>query len=190
MKTYWIPTGDWFIGTGYEYAHRLMKSFGLAKGTENNYDVLVLAGGADIGDNIKRDEFEFTALKTAHKEKKQVFGICRGMQVMLYASGATLIKHIPDEPNVLEHRTLTSEWKGQSGWHRTKVGLLVNSRHHQGARGNIENWQIIDEAEDGIIEAVQAKGQYGVQWHPEHPEMLNTPALEWLKRELKKYGII
>jgi gamma-glutamyl-gamma-aminobutyrate hydrolase PuuD len=190
MEKYWIPTGDWHISTGYAHAHRLMQSFGLIEGDETDYDVLVLPGGADIGVRPNRDEFEFKALEDARKNGKQVFGICRGMQVMLYVTGVPIIDHIPDEENVIEHRTLTGDWKGQSGWHRTKAGLLVNSRHHQGARGDVGHWEVLDESEDGIIEAVRTKCQFGVQWHPEHPEMIGTPALQWLEVQLKKNGII
>ncbi len=190
MKKYWIPTGDWHISTGYAHAHRLMQSFGLIEGCEADYDVLVLPGGADIGVRPNRDEFEFAALENARANGKKVFGICRGMQVMFYVLGYRIIDHIPDETTLVEHRTLTGDWKGQSGWHRTKLGLLVNSRHHQGISGDCGDWTIMDEAEDGIFEAAYRKNQYGVQWHPEHPEMIGTPALEWLEAELKKYEII
>jgi gamma-glutamyl-gamma-aminobutyrate hydrolase PuuD len=190
MKKYWIPTGDWHISTGYAHAHRLMQEFGLTEGCQEDYDVLVLPGGADIGARPNRDEFEFAALEKACKDGKKIFGICRGMQVMLHVTGVNIIDHIPDETTTIEHRTLTGDWKGQSGWHSTKQGLLVNSRHHQGARGNLGIWEIIDETEDGIVEAVKCECQYGVQWHPEHPEMIGTPALDWLRDQLKKNDII
>ena len=190
MKKYWIPTGDWHISTGYAHAHRLMQYFGLIEGDENNYDVLVLPGGADIGVRPNRDEFEFAAIENAQKNGKKIFGICRGMQVLLHLSGVPIINHIPDEETVIVHRTLTGDWKGQSGWHCTKAGLLVNSRHHQGARGDVGRWEVLDKTEDGIIEAVCTTNQFGVQWHPEHPEMIGTVALDWLRGQLKKNGII
>lgn len=189
-KKYWIPTGNWNIGTGYAHAHKLMQDFGLIEGSEDNFDVLVLPGGADIGVNPNRDAFEFAALDKAINNKKKVFGVCRGMQVILHASGVKILDHIPNEPNVIEHRTLTGDWTGQSGWHTTRLGLLVNSRHHQGARIVADHWEVVDETADGIVEAVKSGCQYGVQWHPEHPEMVGTHANKWLKAQLKINGII
>jgi putative glutamine amidotransferase len=190
MKRYWMPTGDWPIGTGYKHAHSLMSLFGLSEGTSESYDLLLLPGGADIGQRPQRDSMELTALEEALSEGKNIFGICRGMQLMLYASGVRIIDHIPDVTTAIEHRTLTGNWTGQSGWHRTSKGLLVNSRHHQGAIENLGHWEVVDTAEDGIVEAVRSSKQYGVQWHPEHPEMRETPALRWLESELKKHDII
>jgi putative glutamine amidotransferase len=190
MKKYWIPEGDWPIGTGYEHAHRLLQNWGLAPGTQEDYDLLVLPGGADIGKRPQRDEVELRALEHANGNGKKIFGICRGMQLMLYSEGMPIIDHIPDVSVLIEHRTLTGDWTGQSGWHKTALGLLVNSRHHQGFSGWPADWEILDYTEDGIVETIYRKNRYGVQWHPEHPEMINTYALEWLKQDLKKRDMI
>jgi putative glutamine amidotransferase len=190
MKKYWIPTGPWPIGTGYEHAHRLLVLFGMSEGNQEDYDVLVLPGGADIGARPERDKIEFAALETAQKCGKKIFGICRGMQVMLYVTGVEIIDHLPDYGGLLEHTTLTGHWTGQSGWHSTEQGLLVNSRHHQGAIKNLGHWEVVDRSIDGVVEAVKCKNQFGVQWHPEHPEMRDTPALEWLRGQLSENNII
>lgn len=190
MKSYWIPTGNWFIGTGYNHAHHLMQSFGMCEAESlESADLLVLPGGADIGVRPLRDREEGTALAYAKTQNIPVFGICRGLQFMMWSSGVTLIEHLPDQTTIIEHRTLTGDWTGQSGWHTTELGMLVNSRHHQGA-AIAPCWNIIDRCSDGIIEAASLGNCFGVQWHPEHPEMLNMPANRWLKAELKMRDMI
>lgn len=190
MKRYWIPTGDWFIGTGYKYAHLLMKTLGYEEAaTQQDADVLMLPGGADVGTHPDRDLFEYSCIDYARSNGQQIFGVCRGMQIILATTGVELIDHIPDVTTLMEHRTLTGNWKGQSGWHTTGLGLLVNTRHHQGAI-HAEGWEIIDRCPDGIIEAVYRENEFGVQWHPEHPEMCNTFANQWLATELKKRNFL
>ena len=73
----------------------------------DNYDVLVLSGGGDMGiksgaygdqiDNLPiggvnddRDELEKKLLEKAFERKMPVLGICRGMQVMNVFLGGTL----------------------------------------------------------------------------------------------------
>lgn len=189
-KKYYMPIGDWPISTGYEHIHKLLQSFG-ATNSDNleSADVLVLPGGADIGINQIRDAAEIQSVKKARKGGKKILGICRGMQFLLHSSGTPLVEHIPDFTTTIEHRTLTAHWTGQSSWHTTSLGLLVNSRHHQGAV-YAPTWDIIDRCQDGIIEAISRGNEFGVQWHPEHPEMSKTPALAWLESELKKRDMI
>ena len=190
MKRNWIPTGNWFIGTGYDQAHCLMKTLGYEEAaTQKEADILMLPGGADLGERPNRDEFEYACIDYARSNGQQIFGVCRGMQILLASTGVELIDHIPNVPMLLEHRTLTGNWKGQSGWHTTDLGLLVNTRHHQGAI-EAEGWEIVDRCPDGIIEAIYRENEFGVQWHPEHPEMYNTFANQWLAEELKKRNFV
>lgn len=189
-KKYYMPIGNWPISTGYEHIHKLLQSFGAIKSDDlESADVLVLPGGTDIGANQLRDDVEMDCVKKARESGKKIFGICRGMQFLLHSSGIPLIEHIPDFTTAIEHRTLTAHWTGESSWHTTTLGLLVNSRHHQGA-AHAPTWDVIDKCEDGIIEAISKENEFGVQWHPEHPEMSGTPALAWLKQELKKRDMI
>jgi len=188
MKKYWIPVGDWHIGTGYDQARHFMQTLGYGEAsTQAEADILMLLGGADLGKKPNRDAFEYACIEYARDNGQQIFGVCRGMQILLASTGVELISHIPDVPLLLEHRTLTGNWKGQSGWHTTDLGLLVNTRHHQGAL-KADGWEILDRYSDGIIETVYRKNEFGVQWHPEHPEMYNTFANQWLAEELKKRG--
>lgn len=157
----------------------LMKRAGYIQGSENDSEILLLPGGADLGMRPERDKEEFRLWSKWVNEGKPIIGICRGMQVMLHLTGNDLIQHIPDETNLIQHTTINGSWLGQSSFHNTELGLLVNSRHHQGFKTVNELWKVIDKTEDNIIEAVINNKQFGVQWHPEHIEMIGTPAEEW-----------
>ena len=190
VKTYFIPEGPWSVGTGFASYTALMSNYGLRKESDiRNAELLLLPGGADLGANLERDEYDSECLEYARAVGLKIFGICRGMQLMLSSTGCKLLTHLPDIDNLLEHRTMTGNWKGQSCWHRTSSGLLVNTRHHQGFLYAPE-WDIIDKSSDGIIEAVWKGNEFGVQWHPEHPEMINTLAYRWLEYELIRREII
>jgi gamma-glutamyl-gamma-aminobutyrate hydrolase PuuD len=181
MKTYWMPKGNWDATASEKNIDRLMSRMGLYKSLESaTADVLVLGGGIDIGKNLERDRVEIQALEEFRHKKKAVFGICRGMQLMLWTEGVPMIEHLPDIENLLEHRSSTGDWQGHSGWHTTEEGLLVNSRHHQGFL-EAGNWTIADRTQDGVIEAVHRGNQFGVQWHPELAEIREADSLDWLK---------
>ena len=174
---YFLPTGEWpLLEKPY---HDLMKKIGLSLGTEENSDVLVLAGGADIGMRKSRDLAEFHLYDTWTSKRKPVIGICRGFQLMLHLTGNELVEHIPDVTETIQHTTINGLWTGQSAFHNTDLGLLVNSRHHQGFLEVNNIWDPIDKTADGMIEAVINNKQFGVQWHPEHEEMNGTVAQDW-----------
>ena len=178
----------------------------------DNYDVLVLSGGGDMGiksgaygdqtDNLPiggvnddRDELEKQLLGKAFESKMPVLGICRGMQVMNVFLGGTLW------PDV-----------GQGGFdggiHRDGEGgeppvgdighwvemegsdFEVTSHHHQGVRELGKDLEILSKSPDGMIEAVKHKTLpwFAVQWHPERTDEGLGRALprEWLRKELQK----
>ena len=109
--------------------------------------------------------------------------------VYLNESGNAFIDHIPDYAKEIIHTTISGDWKGQSSWHTTQNGLLVNSRHHQGVKEKeVTQYEVIDVTTDGIVEAIENKEtkEFAVQWHPEHTEMNGTPAQEWFICKLQK----
>ena len=181
----------------------------------DNYDVLVLSGGGDMGIksgaygdqtedlpiggvNDDRDDLERKLLDKALEKKVPVLGICRGMQVMNVFLGGTLWPDI-----------------GQGGFdggiHRDGEGgeppigdiphwtemegkeFEVTSHHHQGVRELGKDLQVISKSSDGMIEAVKHESLpwFAVQWHPERtPEGLGRALpREWLRKELQKCTI-
>jgi gamma-glutamyl-gamma-aminobutyrate hydrolase PuuD len=178
MKTYHIPTGNWPLRI--DPYHELMNMLELSESDKDSADVLLLPGGSDIGMRPERDKAEFRAYEEFTFANKPILGICRGLQVMLHLTDENLIDHIPDKTSEYMHTTLSGDWKGESSWHITNLGLNTNSRHHQGFFMNeVNGWDILDYTADGIVEAVKFKNQFAVQWHPEHEEMKNTAAQEW-----------
>jgi len=174
---YFIPNGEWPLRT--QPYHDLMKKTGFAEGNENS-EILLLPGGADLGMRPVRDHEEFAWFAKWSREDKPVIGICRGMQLMLHLTGNdNMVEHLPDYCDLIQHTTINGLWTGQSAFHNTELGLLVNSRHHQGFLNVNDSWNPIDKTADGTIEAVINNKQFGVQWHPEHEEMNGTPAQDW-----------
>ena len=178
----------------------------------DNYDVLVLSGGGDMGiksgaygdqtDNLPiggvnddRDILEKGLLEKAQERKMPVLGICRGMQVMNVFLGGTLWPDI-----------------GQGGFdggiHRDGEGgeppigdiphwtemegkeFEVTSHHHQGVRELGNGLKVLSKSSDGMIEAVKHESLpwFAVQWHPERTAEGLGRALprEWLRKELQR----
>lgn len=74
-----------------------------------DFDALLLCGGSDVhpnrfGEDIcgsrnidtARDEVEFRLFKLFMEQKKPIFGMCRGHQVINIALGGTLFQNIPE----------------------------------------------------------------------------------------------
>jgi gamma-glutamyl-gamma-aminobutyrate hydrolase PuuD len=174
---YFMPSGDWPL---YEEPYiRFMKNLGHKQTTSEDADFLLLPGGSDFGARPNRDETEIFNYHLFLQEERPVIGICRGMQLILKVNGGNLIPHIPDEMINLQHTTINGHWKGLSSWHMTKAGLFTNTRHHQGYVEIPESWELVDSTTDGIVEAVKRNNEFGVQWHPELPEMDGTAAQDW-----------
>ena len=183
---YYLPTGEWPLKKDLYENHMISMGHSPAFSTDEA-DFLLLPGGADIGMRPVRDEVETAAYRTFSDTGKPTIGICRGLQLVLYLHGESLIDDIDDKK--VNHMTQTKHWTGVSSWHKTKQGFLTNTRHHQGFWANEINnkWTVLDESQDGILESVVGQDFLGVQWHPEMPEMLGTPALKWWVEQVNRF---
>ena len=163
----------------------------------DNIDGLLLCGGGDVvparygeetlpqcgaPDEI-RDEFELLLIKHALERKMPVLGICRGIQVLAVALGATLfqdiesqlgiprINHYQSEP--YDDAVHTVRFK-EGGLFERITGTSVmptNSMHHQSIKEAGDRIRIEGITMDGIIEAISAADNdavIGVQFHPEY----------------------
>lgn len=160
-------------------------------------DGLVLQGGADVspsrygqqplrpewGGDLVRDRYEIELLEGFLVSGKPVLGICRGCQLLNVAFGGTLFQDIPtqhssarEHVDALLYDQLNHEIRFEPGSRLGEVyaeapGGLVTSIHHQavdrlGADLAVE----ARSTEDGLVEAIRARGSgfvAGVQWHPE-----------------------
>lgn len=141
---------------------------------------LLLSGGGDVEpkrygasrlptDDVDeaRDAEEFALIEAFLRQKKPVFGICRGIQVLNVYFGGTLRQDIP------HHAEGTRHWVNAvqgTVFHRLcGERFVTNSWHHQAVGKLAPGLRAAAAAEDGTIEAVQHEilPVFAVQWHPE-----------------------
>jgi len=165
-------------------------------------DGVLLTGGDDIDPKLyakdlpdelaktvgplepERDVWEKEVIAEVFAQRKPLFGICRGHQMLNVALGGTLVVDIATQlPNTLNHRRMD---KKTEPVHDIKVvpdSLLarlagqesfgVNSTHHQAIGKLAPQLRVVAQSPDGVIEAVELKdaGQgpflLAVQFHPE-----------------------
>ena len=168
----------------------------IAKDLLAHLDGLLLAGGGDVNPSRfgeetlptcgkieeVRDISELILIDEALKSEMPIFGICRGVQVLAVALGATLFQDIESQLGIpaSEHK---QEKPYDNPHHvvRFKEGSLLeritgtsvmptNSMHHQSIKDAGDKLKIEGITMDGIIEAVSMVGRenvFGVQFHPE-----------------------
>jgi len=168
---------------------------GLKAQYDNEGDILILLGGADIGTKPERDKHELDLIDKYIEAGKPIFGICRGMQLLGLRYGCTFVPHIPDVSKTLVHTAHDGGWKGDSSFHKIKDNqgnwFIVNSRHHQGFIKSNDINMFCEEfcwSEDGIVEGIRGQDYNtlfsGIQWHPEREEVWSTDGETIAKNEL------
>jgi putative glutamine amidotransferase len=152
-------------------------------------DALCATGGGDVdpqlygSDRIDgllaldalRDAAELAAVRAAVQARIPVLGICRGVQLMTVALGGTLYQDLPgagypghwEEDRQLEPVHVVRAEPGTCAAASMGGATMVNSIHHQGVRDPGPRLSATAWSDDGLIEAVEAEGLLGVQWHPE-----------------------
>jgi putative glutamine amidotransferase len=132
-----------------------------------------------------RDAFEIDLARRAMEANLPVLAICRGIQVLNVARGGTLVQHIPELPDSVNHSVREPAYAIAHDVWISEGSLLarlmrdrmagdacaVNSRHHQAVKTVGDGLIATATAPDGVIEAVEDPHQrfcLGVQWHPEN----------------------
>jgi putative glutamine amidotransferase len=175
-------------------------------------DGVLLTGGSDVNPRlyarrlparlrrtvaagpVERDLRELMLVDEIFRQRKPVFGICRGQQIMNVALGGTLVVDIATEvPGALDHRrfdkkgVVVHEARLTGGSLLAKIArkrkLGVNSTHHQAVGRVAEPLRVAAVTDDGVVEALELKRENAgllpyfmtVQFHPErlasrHPE--------------------
>ncbi len=155
-------------------------------------DALVATGGGDVDPDLyagtaanspeslmdvdpSRDVAEIAAVQHARGQGKRVLGVCRGAQLFAVIGGGTLISDLV-EKGIKGHWQEDRQYEAVHGVRAepgtVAAGLLaqvgrVNSIHHQAIADPGQALRATAWSDDGVIEAVEAPGLLGVQWHPE-----------------------
>jgi putative glutamine amidotransferase len=133
-----------------------------------------------------RDETELTLTRWAMEDKKPLFAVCRGVQVVNVAAGGSVHQDLAAElPGSIKHDYFPKQGRYTRDMlvHEvripadTRLGALlgrpviqVNSMHHQGIKRVAAGLRPNAFAPDGLIEGLESlNGHFllGVQWHPE-----------------------
>ena len=132
-----------------------------------------------------RDRVELMFARWALDERKPLFGLCRGLQILNVALGGSLYQDIAAQrTGAIKH-----DYFPTAGYARDHLAhpvtvtsgsrldaivgtapLRVNSMHHQAVKDLAPGLVATAVAPDGVIEAVESTGSQfvlGVQWHPE-----------------------
>ncbi|MFQ5652886.1 MAG: gamma-glutamyl-gamma-aminobutyrate hydrolase family protein, partial [bacterium] len=160
----------------------------------NRVDGLIFSGGGDFAPEVyggkphpsisrvdpERDTFELSLAKHALAREKPVLGICRGFQLLNIVSGGDLLADVPEKYGQrVAHR---NECGGQTE-HEVELSpesrlaqitghtrISVVSKHHQALDRIAPGWEVVARADDGVVEALEAKNHpwmTAVLWHPE-----------------------
>jgi putative glutamine amidotransferase len=181
-------------------------------------DGVLLTGGNDVNPKLysgplspkllktvgaataERDLRELLVIAEVFRQRKPVFGICRGHQIMNVALGGTLIVDIPTQlPDAINHQRRDKRSGVAHEARLTRDSLLakitgkqnlgVNSTHHQAVGRVARPLRVTASSIDGVVEALELTHENAhllpyfmtVQFHPErlatrypeHQELFN-----------------
>jgi putative glutamine amidotransferase len=152
-------------------------------------DALVISGGDDLpasfehgmtlasasAEVLERIAYERKLIEAFKASGKPLLGVCYGMQLInlhfggtlhveLQADAASRIEHGGAGVSI-EHHVTTAPGSVL----RNAIGerALVASSHHQAVDSVAPGFRVAARADDGVIEAIEADGFIGVEWHPE-----------------------
>jgi putative glutamine amidotransferase len=162
-------------------------------------DGVMMIGGADYPPSLygqktdsktevmdeERWRFDILLAKTVvDKTRLPFLGICAGCQALNISRGGSLVQDIPSKlPEMKVAHASKDGW--QKGFNKHEVrfakltklkgiygidSLSVPTSHHQCVDKTGDELAIAATTDDGVVEAIELKGQrfvVGVQWHPE-----------------------
>lgn len=159
----------------------------LAKDYVDMVDKLILSGGQNVDPrfygqekeiesddySLARDEFELALIEEALRQKKPIFAVCRGMQLLNVALGGSLHQSIQNhwQENVIGTSHSLEIRPNSRVSQLFQAGTQINSLHRQSIKDLAPGLvATAHDPRDGTIEAIESKGRHtilGIQWHPE-----------------------
>jgi putative glutamine amidotransferase len=171
-------------------------------------DALITTGGGDLEPttygaamsadlmeiDADRDAVDLWAVRDFHSRGRPILGICRGAQTLTVAMGGTLVQDLPttginghwDEARQYEPVHGVEADPGTQSADALAGARRVNSIHHQAIAEPGPAMRATAWSSDGVIEAVEAPGMLGVQWHPERllqHDARHLAPFEWLVKQ-------
>ncbi len=156
----------------------------------NNEDILdlcdgfIVTGGTDIDPTYYNEDnnglskgiypdadiIDKAVVLHAHKNKKPLLGICRGLQSINVFLGGSLYQDLDTKNDT--HKNIPKDHMIQTTKHplfNWPNKISVNSYHHQAIKTLAPNFDITARHDDGTIEMIvhQSLPILAVQWHPE-----------------------
>jgi putative glutamine amidotransferase len=144
-------------------------------------DGIVISGGEDIEPHFYNAEpiptlrpyepaprfvWEKSLIEACDEAGVSILGICYGMQRLNVHYGGTLIQDISTyHPDNVGHDWTTHKLRFERDFLGMKsTGVhQIDSRHHQAIERLAEGFVVSAVAPDGIIEAIEGHGHYGMQ---------------------------
>ncbi len=117
--------------------------------------------------------FSFSSCAPSWKKELPVLGICKGMQLINVCLGGGIIQDLPTagQHEYIGKDQIHPTYTQKGSFLHTLYGesFPVNSAHHQGIAEPGEDLLVIQQAFDGVAEAIvhTRLPVLGVQWHPE-----------------------
>jgi len=132
---------------------------------ERNHEVLSIIR---FEEPASRFEWEKKLIDVCDEAKLPILGICYGMQRLNVHYGGTLLQDIPiQRPGNVGHDVTEHDIEFNGTFLGMEGSHMVASRHHQAVDVLAEGFEVKASAADGIIEAIEGHGHFGMQWHPE-----------------------
>ena len=169
---------------------------------------ICIPGGMDVDPTIydqsnqgsdpiepEMDQLDLDVIEIAQEKGIPLFGICRGQQIINVALGGTLIQDLPSED--IDH-TLSSKNNIRNRGHNVSINeksvlyellghsIEVNTYHHQAIDRLADGLTVSAVSSDEVIEAIEGKNLFAVQWHPER--MVQHELFEYFVNMCKKNG--
>lgn len=193
---FWSNETQEYIRVGVQYTNQLQREDIIPiiivdspnlEDTLNMCDAFLIIGGDDIdpvcyGDNNDLglskdihpvcDKVDNAIIEHGVKNKKPMFGICRGIQAIAAFMGGTLVQDLKHEnvshPLVEDHKHYIDKVNNFGVAKLLPDHFLINSWHHQAVKQAPQGFEIIFK-NDETIEAIEHTTLpiLGVQWHPE-----------------------